>query len=122
MKVFLFAILLIIVKCDNEFQDSSKICELCDCNRVVDILQMNCTDRSITNTLANWPNEKPPITKLIVSFSYNKINRLKRMAGTGLQLKISYDHCGIKDIESDLFESCSNVTYLDLSYNNIESE
>lgn len=114
------------VKCANEedkFENSTEICSKCKCQAGAgNKFYLNCTDTEMTNTLANWPKETDsPSLLLIATFSYNHIKRLNRMAGTSANLKISYDHCGIEDLASDLFKSCSNVTFFDLSFNNLES-
>lgn len=122
MRLLVFITLLVLVNCEEQYQDSSEICTKCDCKTITNTFYMNCSGRNVRNTLANWPKLDGSIKLLVVTFNNNTINRLKRMPGIGVQLKLAYDHCGIKEIDSDLFESCSNVTYLDLSYNNLESE
>lgn len=113
-----------LVKNDEVFENSSKLCqERCNCTQKGLNYFVNCTDRGMKDTLANWP---PVVanrtTVLVASFGYNRIRRLKTMPGSELVLKLSYDHCGIEEIESDLFESSAKILFLDLSHNSIEGE
>lgn len=81
---------------------------------------MDCSERHITKTLANWPDEKAKIEAI---FTNNQINRLDALPSSGAtSLKVVYDHCGIHELGPGLFESCVNIEYVDLSHNEIPSE
>lgn len=105
---------------NQEFQNSSHICQKCECKSTEDTFYLNCTDKQMKHTLANWPDNSK---NLIASFSYNAIRRLAKMPGSGAnRIKLAYDHCNINELDSGLFESSVNVVYVDLSYNSIPSK
>lgn len=67
--------------------------------------------------MEDWPEELPE--ELVVSFSYNNITRLGQLPGTFAKLWISLDHSAIEYLDPGVFESTVNVTYVDLSYNQL---
>lgn len=67
------------------------------------------------HTIANWP-EHPK--RLMATFRNNSIVTLEKMPGTGAEdIKLIFSNCGIKYLETGLFESAVNIKFLDLSYN-----
>lgn len=92
------------------------ICLRCDCSYSNNnkTLNLNCAHRSFKH-VGDWPEVLPD--ELVVSFSYNNISRLMQLPGTFAKLMISLDHSGIEYLETGIFESTVNVTYVDFSYN-----
>lgn len=94
------------------------ICSRCDCSYSDDnkTLRLNCAHQSF-KYVADWPEELPE--EVVVTFSYNNITTLSQLPGTYAKLKISLDHSGIEFLDPGIFESTVNVTYVDLSYNQL---
>lgn len=66
-----------------------------------------------------WPKQPK---KLEASFSFNEYTRLQVLPSTNSELKVTFSHCGIEEIESGLFEAVVNVVYADFSYNYLTGE
>lgn len=115
----LIILLLALASCLCE--ETSSLCSRCDCsytngNRT---LNLNCAQRGFRQ-IEDWPEELPE--EVVVSFSFNNITTLTQLPGTYSKLLISLDHSGIQFLDPGIFESTVNVTYVDLSYNQLTCE
>lgn len=121
-KVLLIS-LLPLLRAEATFENSSNLCtDRCSCTSSEDklTLSIDCSNRHMKHTIANWP-EHPK--RLMATFRNNSIVTLEKMPGTGAEdIKLIFSNCGIKYLETGLFESAVNIKFLDLSYNYLNRE
>ncbi|XP_022900330.2 chondroadherin [Onthophagus taurus] len=104
----------------QEFLNSDHLCSFCKCSTSTTTLTINCSNKSLERTIANWPETNA--TEIVATFSYNNMKSVKQFPGSNATIKLVLSHCNIEDMEPGLFESSINIYYLDLSYNKIRSD
>ncbi|KAF2903403.1 hypothetical protein ILUMI_02781 [Ignelater luminosus] len=125
MNLQIFFIILFVwiqlVLAEDVFENSTDLCsKRCRCNLDDDTLRIDCVDTQMKHTIANWPDHPK---NLMATFSHNEITTLETMPGSDAEdIKLVFSYCGIKYLETGLFQSCINIRFLDISHNLLESE
>lgn len=120
LTLWLMSIFFVEISSQQIYENSSNICQRCRCETSAEQFVLDCSDREMHHALSNWP--KHDNKTLRASFSYNIITTLEPLPATEAAVMVKLDHCNIKYLSPGLFENMKNVTFVDLSYNQLTNE
>ncbi|CAH1968922.1 unnamed protein product [Acanthoscelides obtectus] len=119
MKLIVIITFIYLCSADGVFQNSSHICDTCNCHETENEFILNCVDKRFTHVLADWPHHNK---SLIADFSYNNISTLEKLPTSNYSVRLMFDHCNIKSLEPGILVNVVKVELLDLSYNLLTTE
>jgi Leucine rich repeat len=95
------------------------ICSECQCTKGTSTL-IDCTDRQLSAVpnASAWPSD----ADLEARFDHNKIVHITTLGSVPTLQKLSFTHCQLTLIDDLAFMHLPNLTYLDLSNNQLTSE
>lgn len=95
------------------------ICSVCQCTKGVHTL-IDCTERQLSAVpnASAWPSD----ADLEARFDHNKIVHLTSLGPVPTLERLSFTHCQLTLIDDLAFMRLPNLTYLDLSNNQLTSE
>lgn len=95
------------------------ICSQCQCTNGASSL-IDCTERqlSVVPNASTWPSD----ANLEARFDHNKIVHITSLGSAPTLQKLSFSYCQLTLIDDLAFMNLPNLTYLDLSNNQLTSE
>jgi len=96
-----------------------EICKTCQCTTGA-ITLIDCTDQQLSAVPngTDWPKD----SEIEARFDHNKLVHLTNLGSIPTLEKLSLTHCQLTLIDDLVFMNLPNLTYLDLSNNQLTSE
>lgn len=133
----IFAFIICAAHCQDNaipYESGENACKKCNCSvKETDptdqIFTLNCADKQLKQILSNYgdlfPANNPLGTKnktVDITYASNNINYLKQLPPINARTHFSCRRCQLNDIQSAAFIDCPNLSTLDLSWNNLNSD